>query len=116
VLRIQAYIEERLGDPDLSPRSIAAAHHVSLRALHKLFEGSHTTVADRVRQRRLERARRDLLDPALRHEPVGAIATRWGFSSPTQFSRAFRTAHGVPPGEFRAHWLGPAPGGDADAA
>ena len=53
------------------------------------------------RQRRLERCRRDLADPALAARPVAAIAARWGFPSAAEFSRAFRAAHGMPPGEYR---------------
>jgi len=40
--RIYAFVEQQLTDPGLSPRSIAAAHHVSLRYLYKLFAiGGH---------------------------------------------------------------------------
>nr|CEL19712.1 Transcriptional regulator, AraC family [Kibdelosporangium sp. MJ126-NF4]CTQ96937.1 Transcriptional regulator, AraC family [Kibdelosporangium sp. MJ126-NF4] len=35
----------RLADPDLSPPRIAAAHHISVRRLHKLFEDQPLTVA-----------------------------------------------------------------------
>ena len=59
------------------------------------------TVAGWIRSRRLERCRRDLADPSLAARPVAAIAARWGFSSAADFSRAFRTAHGVPPAEYR---------------
>jgi AraC-like DNA-binding protein len=99
--RIHAFIEQRLNDPRLSPAMIAAAHHISLRYLYKLFESEQTTVADWIRRRRLERCRRDLLDPALRTQPVGAIAARWGLTNAAHFSRVFRAAHGVPPGEYR---------------
>jgi AraC-like DNA-binding protein len=99
--RIHAFIEERLADPRLSPAMIAAAHHISLRYLYKLFESEQTTVADWIRRRRLERCRRDLLDPALRTQPVGVIAARWGLTNAAHFSRVFRAAHGVPPGEYR---------------
>jgi AraC-like DNA-binding protein len=101
LLRVLAFIEERLGDPELSPAGIAAAHYISRRYLYKLFETEQTTVADWIRQRRLERCRRDLLDPALRTEPVHAIGARWGFSNAASFSRAFRAAHGLPPAEYR---------------
>ena len=99
--RIHAYIEVRLGDPALTPGQIAAAHHISIRYLHKLFETEQTTVADWIRRRRLERCRRDLLDPALRTRPVSAIAARWGIPNPAHFSRLFRTAYGVTPGSLR---------------
>jgi AraC-like DNA-binding protein len=101
LVRIQTFIEARLGDPDLTPRSIAAAHYISIRYLHKLFETEQTTVADWIRRRRLERCRRDLLDPACRSAPVGAIGMRWGFRDAARFSRVFRAAYGAPPGEYR---------------
>jgi AraC-like DNA-binding protein len=105
---MHAFIEHRLGDPELSPGTVAAAHHISLRYLHKLFEGEQTTVADWIRRRRLERSRRDLLDPALRDRPVSATAVRWGLTDPAHFSRLFRAAYGMPPGEYRAAHAVPA--------
>jgi AraC-like DNA-binding protein len=98
---VQAFIQRRLGDPRLSPAVIAAAHHISLRSLHQLFHDEGLTVAGWIRLRRLECCRRDLSDPALAPRPVAAIAARWGFSSPGDFSRTFRAAHGLPPAEYR---------------
>jgi AraC-like DNA-binding protein len=98
---IQAFIQQHLGDPALSPAAIAAAHHMSLRSLHQLFHDEGLTVAGWIRRRRLESCRRDLSDPALAVRPVAAIAARWGFSSPADFSRAFRAVHGLPPAEYR---------------
>jgi AraC-like DNA-binding protein len=100
--RLEAYVERRLDDPDLSPQAIADAHFISVRYLHRLFEGRPETVTGWIRRRRLERCRRDLLDPALRDRPVSAIGARWGMPNPAHFSRAFRAAFGVPPAEFRA--------------
>jgi AraC-like DNA-binding protein len=103
LLRVQAFIEARLGDPELSPGAIAAAHYISPRYLYKLFEaeGQGWGVAGWIRQRRLERCRRDLLDPALAGRSVSAIAARWGLVNATHFSRAFRGAYGVAPVEYR---------------
>jgi AraC-like DNA-binding protein len=98
---IQAFTQRHLGDPQLSPGMIAAAHHMSLRSLHQLFHDEGLTVAGWIRQRRLECCRRDLSDPALAARPVAAIASRWGFSSAGDFSRAFRAVHGLPPAEYR---------------
>lgn len=98
---VQGFIQQNLGDPGLSPAAVAAAHHISLRTLHQLFHDEGLTVAGWIRQRRLERCRRDLADPALDARPAAAIAARWGFSSAADFSRAFRAAHGVPPAEYR---------------
>jgi AraC-like DNA-binding protein len=100
--RIYAFIEQHLANPDLSPRSVAAAHHMSLRSLYKLFEAESVTVGAWIRRRRLERCRHDLLDTALHDRPVAAIAGRWGMPNAAHFNRAFRAAYGAPPAEFRA--------------
>jgi AraC-like DNA-binding protein len=110
VLRVHAFIEDRLGDPRLTPATIARAHHVSLRSLYKLFEQEHASVAGLIRERRLERCRRDLLDPSLGEVPVGAIAARWGLTNAAHFSRAFRAAYGASPVEYRRLGDGPPPG------
>jgi AraC-like DNA-binding protein len=98
---IYAYIEERLGDPNLSPSMIAAARHISIRYLHKLFEDGGCSVGRWIRRRRLDRCRRDLSDPALADIPVGAVATRWGFVDAAHFSRSFRAAYGLSPSTYR---------------
>ncbi|RJL19507.1 helix-turn-helix domain-containing protein [Bailinhaonella thermotolerans] len=99
--RIHAFIEQHLADESLGPAAVAAAHHVSLRYLHRLFASQDTTLAAWIRRRRLERCRRDLADPVNFDQPVGAIAARWGLSDPAHFSRLFRQAYGVPPVEYR---------------
>jgi AraC-like DNA-binding protein len=43
--QFHAFIWENLGDPNLTPGAIAAAHHISLRYLHKLFHAEGQTVA-----------------------------------------------------------------------
>lgn len=100
--RIMHHIEENLGDPDLGLNSIAAAHFISARYLQVLFQRNDLTVSSWVRERRLERCRRDLEDPALQHETVAALAARWGFTEPTHFSRAFKRQFGVSPRQARA--------------
>ncbi|MFD8549648.1 helix-turn-helix domain-containing protein [Streptomyces sp. NPDC059649] len=101
VLRIQEFIQQRLFDPELTPRSVAAAHHISVSYLHRLFEDEEITVAAWIRRRRLERACRDLADPALRHTPIHAIAMHWGFARADDFTRAFRAVYGMPPRDYR---------------
>ncbi|MCF1595103.1 hypothetical protein L0P92_16195 [Streptomyces muensis] len=43
--QIHAFVRENLGDPALTPDGIAAAHHISLRYLHQLFQQEERTVA-----------------------------------------------------------------------
>ncbi|WP_433119944.1 helix-turn-helix domain-containing protein [Micromonospora sp. CA-246542] len=97
VTQVQAYVHRHLGDATLGPQTIADTHHISLRTLHRLFEGENTTVAAYIRDLRLARCRRDLTDPALRAQPVQVIAARWGFGDKAHFSRAFRAAYGMSP-------------------
>jgi AraC-like DNA-binding protein len=105
LLGIHAFIEQHLGEADLAPGMVAAAHHVSLRYLHRLFEAGDTTVAAWIRRRRLERCRRDLADPAMHALPISAVAARWGLPDSAHFSRLFRRTYGVPPAEYRRHCL-----------
>ncbi|MFF0424913.1 helix-turn-helix domain-containing protein [Streptomyces sp. NPDC004520] len=99
--RIHAYIEEHLMDPDLSPESIARAHHISVRYLQRLFQNDGSTVSQWVRQRRLEACRFEL-GRSTRRITMAAMAHRWGFSSPSHFSRTFRGAYGMTPSEWQA--------------
>ncbi|MEU8959543.1 helix-turn-helix domain-containing protein [Streptomyces sp. NPDC048518] len=105
LLRVQSHIRRHLRDPALNPESIAAAHHISTRYLHRLFQEQGLTVSSWIRQLRLERCRRALAHPALASVPVGAIAARWGFTQPAVFTRAFRAAYGVTPSDVRARAL-----------
>ncbi|MGW2220400.1 AraC-like ligand-binding domain-containing protein [Nonomuraea sp. NPDC001684] len=99
LLRVRAFIDQRLGWSDLDPAMVAEAHHVSVRYLHRLFESENTTVAAWIRHRRLERCRADLL--GARHLPVGEVGARWGLPDSAHFSRLFKRAYGLPPAEFR---------------
>lgn len=101
LVRVRGFIRDHLADPDLSPGGIAAAHHISTRYLHKLFQEEGTTVAAWVRAQRLAGCHRDLLDPVLRGRSIGAIAARWGFTDKSHFSRSFREAYGISASEYR---------------
>jgi AraC-like DNA-binding protein len=101
VARIGAFIETNLGDPGLTPATIASHHHISVRTLHQLFSAEPEGVMATVRRRRLERCRQALATPSPHKQPIGVIATRWGFSSPGEFSRVFRKTYGETPRQFR---------------
>ncbi|WAC89615.1 helix-turn-helix domain-containing protein [Mycobacterium sp. Aquia_213] len=105
LLRIRAFIEGRLGDRTLSSSTIAAAHHVSVRHLQKLFEQEGQTVAGWIRNRRIELCRRDLSNAALAETPVHSIGARWGLGNAAHFSRLFRAMFDETPSEYRARAL-----------
>lgn len=98
---VRSFIERNLGDASLKPAEIAAAHHISVRYLHLLFQRQGSTVSAWIRRRRLEQCRRDLAEPLLSQQPIHAVAARWGFQHPAEFSRAFRAAYGIPPRDYR---------------
>ncbi|MEU6549229.1 helix-turn-helix domain-containing protein [Streptomyces sp. NPDC046915] len=102
LVRVKDHITRHLADPGLSPATIAAAHFMSVRRLHQLFEQDGATVGAWIRTQRLERCRRDLLRPTAQEIGVAGIARRWGFVSPSHFSRAFRAAYGMSPREWQA--------------
>jgi len=99
--RILAFIQHHLADPHLTPRHIAAAHHISTRTLERLFEPHGTTPTAWIRARRLDRCRHDLADPLLRERPIHATAARWGFPAPAHFTRTFRAAYGISPRDYQ---------------
>ncbi|MFC9293798.1 helix-turn-helix domain-containing protein [Streptomyces sp. NPDC057011] len=99
--QIHRFIENNLGDPDLTPQTVADRHAISLRTLYNLFADQPLSVAAHIRQRRLERAAADLARPELDGQPVQAIALRWGFCNTAAFGRAFREVYGITPTEHR---------------
>ncbi|MFD7732914.1 AraC family transcriptional regulator [Kitasatospora phosalacinea] len=104
---VRAFVRRNLHDPTLALPVIAAAHHVSLSHLHRLFTqySGGETLAAFIRRQRMDKAHRDLADLALRALPVQAIAARCGFPRAPEFSRAFKAAHGLSPREHRAQAL-----------
>ena len=99
--RIMTFIKHNLSDPDLTPPTIAAAHHISVSYLHRLFRAHDTTVGAWIRSQRLEHARQDLRDPHLHTVPIHRIAARWGFGDHATFTRSFRGQFGTSPREYR---------------
>ncbi|WP_436757370.1 helix-turn-helix domain-containing protein [Streptosporangium sp. V21-05] len=103
LMRVTAFIEQHLDDPGLSPSAIAAAHNVSVRYLHRLFQPQGVGVAGWVRRRKLERCRADLADPSKRAVPVRLIGARWGFPNEAHFNRTFSAAFDISPAAYRRH-------------
>lgn len=100
VRRAVAFIEQH-PDRDISVADIAAAAHVSIRAVQLAFRRDLDTTPMRyLRDVRLDLAHRDLLaaDPSS-GVTVTDIATRWGFYSLSRFSAHYRRSYGVAPHE-----------------
>ncbi len=99
VTRIEAYVQQHLADPALSPERIARAHSISVRQLYKLWSARELGLAEWIMRGRLEGARREI--GTNESMPIAALARRWGFTDATHFGRRFRAAYGVSPREWR---------------
>lgn len=96
--RAVAYIEDHAHEP-LSVADIAAAAHVTIRALQYAFRRHlDTTPLAYLRRVRLAHAHRELraADPGT-GTTVGDIAARWGFAHPGRFAALYREAYGTSP-------------------
>ncbi|MFJ9349464.1 helix-turn-helix domain-containing protein [Streptomyces sp. NPDC101237] len=98
--RVRTYIRWHLSDPDLTPSVIAAAHGISVRALHRLFQAEDTTVCRWIRAQRLHECRRDLAAGPSGTADLAQVARRWGFTGSAGFGKAFRQAFGLSPTDW----------------
>lgn len=98
--RVERFVKQNIGNPNLSLEMIASACNISVRYLHTLFHGSGTSIAQWIRDMRLESCRAQLSEPG-RRESISEIAYRWGFNDQAQFSRHFKSRYGITPREMR---------------
>ncbi|ODA20238.1 hypothetical protein A9G00_34540, partial [Achromobacter xylosoxidans] len=98
---VRRHIERHLDSEQLSPETIAAALGISRSALYRLFlrDGG---VSAYVQGRRLDKCFDELLLACGNRVGIAELAYRYGFSSESAFSRAFRLRFGASPSEVRA--------------
>lgn len=99
--KINGYISANLANPELSAIDIAQAHGLSLRQLYRIFREHRWTVGDLIRQRRLERIKDDLTNPACRHMTISEIARKWGFLDVPHFNRVFKNQYNITPQQIQ---------------
>ena len=105
LMRVKAYIEAKLADPELSIERIAHACSISVRGLHRHFaEDAAGSVSRYLWQRRLIRCAEALRDPSQAHRSITDVCFSYGFSSSSHFSRLFKDRFGVPPARYRHHY------------
>lgn len=100
-VQIKRYIEANLDDPEMTPRSIAAAFRISPRYLHMLFAEDDESVSHYVLRRRLEQCAKQMTDILWRKQTITEIAFRWGFNNATHFARVFKEHFAMSPRAYR---------------
>ncbi|MDV2115147.1 DNA-binding response regulator [Alcaligenes faecalis] len=95
---IQKTIDANLGSPP-SQKELCDMFKISRRKIMNIFQRNFgLSVSSYIRLQRMYRAEYLLKTTALK---IDVIATDLGFSSPANFSTAFKTYAGVAPGKFR---------------
>nr|WP_231911080.1 helix-turn-helix domain-containing protein [Corynebacterium suranareeae] len=97
----QKYIETNISDRDLSAAQVAAAVGISERQLARIFADAELTIGRYVLNTRLDFARDALSSRERDRVSVSEIGKRFGFASPSHFSRTFRERFNVTPLQWR---------------
>jgi AraC-like DNA-binding protein len=98
--RIKSAIRRELGDPDMTPSSIAGICGLSLRYVQRLFAETGTSLGRWIVEQRLVECDGRLRDP-VNHESLTRIAQRFGFFDQSHFTRSYKRGFGCTPGETR---------------
>jgi AraC-like DNA-binding protein len=90
--QVKRYVLANLHDADMTIESIASAHNVAPRTLHRLFSVEGTTPIRWVWQQRLTASYKALAEGQLRQVTDAALS--FGFTDTSHFSRAFKKQFG----------------------
>ena len=111
--RVFTWLREHLDDA-LDLHRLADVACMSPFHFHRIYRAMQgETAAETVRRLRLHRAAVELIVGEL---PVQRIAQRAGYGSQEAFTRAFKTAYGVPPARYRASFVPLPPTGSMEDA
>jgi AraC family transcriptional activator of tynA and feaB len=99
LMRLRYEVEQALCDPDIKCQEVSKRAGVSFRYANALLAKEGTSLQRLIQMRRLEKCRIELAQPS--HRPIGDVAYAWGFSDLSHFSRAFKSAYGMSPSEYR---------------
>ena len=100
-LAIQRYVDANLRNAELNHGQIATHFGISVRQVHKVFEGKGITIGQYILNRRLQGAASHLRAIDHAHRKIGEIAFDWCFNELSHFSRAFKTHYGCTARQWR---------------
>lgn len=95
---VKAYVNQHLGDPELTAERLCASFGLSRSVLYRLFEPEGGVVRY-ITDRRLDRCYFDLASASPERGEVRRIAETWGFFQPGNFHRGFRRRFGEAPSD-----------------
>jgi AraC-like DNA-binding protein len=93
--QVKRYVLDKLDDADMTVETIAAAHKVAPRTLHRLFSVEGTTPIRWLWQQRLTASYKALAEGRVRQVTDAALS--FGFTDISHFSRAFKKQFGCSP-------------------
>ncbi|MGH8317054.1 MAG: helix-turn-helix transcriptional regulator [Steroidobacteraceae bacterium] len=97
---LKRLVERYLDSPALSAEFVCARSGWSRATVYRLFEPEGGLVRY-IRKQRLQHALRELVTGQPPHRRIVDLALAHQFASEATFSRAFRRAFGIPPGQAR---------------
>ena len=93
--QVKRYVLANLDDADMTIETIASAHNVAPRTLHRLFSVEGTTPIRWLWQQRLAASYKALAEGEVRQVTDAALS--FGFTDISHFSRAFKKRYGCSP-------------------
>ena len=104
-LKLRAFVESQLTNPDADAQSIAAGVGASESHANRLLALEGTSIHHLLIERRLNKCREMIEDPRHVHRSIGDIAFFYGFRDLSHFARVFKGHFGLSPSEHRrAQW------------
>jgi AraC-like DNA-binding protein len=102
VTRARIFIESHLWDPELSVTRVATHLGISRTRAYEIIADLGIDFTEWLRNRRLERAAKELGTHAAGALPISELARRVGFQEHSTFTRAFTARYGMSPSAWRA--------------
>lgn len=93
--RIESFVRMHLADPQLSPKRVSQACHISERYIHLLFKETSYTFAEWIKTLRLTVANKILMLGT--YSSVADVGHQVGFTDQSYFSRVYKKQFGYPP-------------------
>jgi AraC-like DNA-binding protein len=97
---VNRHLTANLRTGELSPLMVAQRFGVSVRKLHRLYEGTGRSFAQTVMGLRVEACAREI-KASTSPSSLTELAARWGFCDLSHLNRVFRAHYGCLPSEYR---------------